>query len=79
MYSEGPWVIMDRSLTLRKWEPDSKLSEAEEITTGLRVRFPQFSTEYYDNTPICDWETYQKAFEGGHQHFHISKDNYTRL
>ncbi|CAL5432119.1 unnamed protein product [Camellia sinensis] len=44
----GPWVVMDRYVTIRKWQPDFKSDEAEEDTTAIWVRFPNLPIEYYD-------------------------------
>ncbi|KAL7238851.1 hypothetical protein ACSBR2_004866 [Camellia fascicularis] len=48
VYTEGPWVIMDHYLTVRRWEHDFKPSEAKEVATALWVRFPQLPIEYYN-------------------------------
>ncbi|KAL7213410.1 hypothetical protein ACSBR2_016017 [Camellia fascicularis] len=47
VYSGGPWVIMDHYLTVRKWEPDFKASEAFETTTAVWVRFLELPIEYF--------------------------------
>ncbi|KAI8012902.1 Uncharacterized protein LOK49_LG05G00852 [Camellia lanceoleosa] len=47
VYSGGPWVILDHYLTVRKWEPDFKASEAFETTTAVWVRFPELPIEYF--------------------------------
>ncbi|KAL7177442.1 hypothetical protein ACSBR2_030743 [Camellia fascicularis] len=47
VYSGGPWVIMNHYLTVRKWEPDFKASEAFETTTAVGVRFPKLPIEYF--------------------------------
>lgn len=44
----GPWVVLDRYVTVRKWQPDFKSDEAEEDTTAIWVRFPNLPIEYYD-------------------------------
>ncbi|CAL5415479.1 unnamed protein product [Camellia sinensis] len=48
VYTEGPWIIMDHYLTIRRWEHDFKPSEAKEVVTTLWVRFPQLPIEYYN-------------------------------
>ncbi|KAL7192062.1 hypothetical protein ACSBR2_024000 [Camellia fascicularis] len=48
VYMGGPWVMMDRYVTVRKWQPDFKSDEAEEDTTAIWVRFPNLPIEYYD-------------------------------
>ncbi|KAL7202773.1 hypothetical protein ACSBR1_034273 [Camellia fascicularis] len=48
VYTEGPWIIMDHYLTVRRWEHDFKPSKATEVTTALWVRFPQLPIEYYN-------------------------------
>ncbi|XP_028105264.1 uncharacterized protein LOC114304299, partial [Camellia sinensis] len=48
VYTEGPWIIMDHYLTVRRWEHDFKPSEAGEVATALWVRFPQLPIEYYN-------------------------------
>ncbi|KAL7163296.1 hypothetical protein ACSBR2_039400 [Camellia fascicularis] len=48
VYIEGPWIIMDHYLTVRRWEPDFKPSEAGEVATALWVCFPQLPIEYYN-------------------------------
>ncbi|KAL7163813.1 hypothetical protein ACSBR2_039852 [Camellia fascicularis] len=45
----GPWVIMDHYLTVRRWEPNFKPSEAFETTTAVWVRFPELPIEYYQD------------------------------
>ncbi|KAI8027770.1 Uncharacterized protein LOK49_LG02G01142 [Camellia lanceoleosa] len=47
VYSGGPWVILDHYLTVRKWKPDFKASEAFETTTAVWVRFPELPIEYF--------------------------------
>ncbi|XP_028111147.1 uncharacterized protein LOC114309572 [Camellia sinensis] len=47
VFTEGPWVIMDHYLTVRRWEPNFKPSEAFETTTAVWVRFPELPIEYY--------------------------------
>ncbi|CAL5384092.1 unnamed protein product [Camellia sinensis] len=47
VYSGGPWMIMDHYLTVRKWEPDFKASEAFETTTAVWVRFLELPIEYF--------------------------------
>ncbi|KAL7184074.1 hypothetical protein ACSBR2_026279 [Camellia fascicularis] len=48
VYMGGPWVMMDRYVTVRKWQADFKSDEAEEDTTAIWVRFPNLPIEYYD-------------------------------
>ncbi|KAL7166469.1 hypothetical protein ACSBR2_037192 [Camellia fascicularis] len=48
VYTEGPWIIMDHYLTVRRWEPDFKPSETGEVATALWVRFPQLPIEHYN-------------------------------
>ncbi|XP_028120276.1 uncharacterized protein LOC114317724 [Camellia sinensis] len=48
VYMGGPWVMMDRYVTVRKWQADFKSNEAEEDTTAIWVRFPNLPIEYYD-------------------------------
>ncbi|KAL7181683.1 hypothetical protein ACSBR1_040559 [Camellia fascicularis] len=40
---------MDHYLTVRKWEPNFKPSEAFETTAAIRVRFPELPIEYYQD------------------------------
>lgn len=40
VYTEGPWVVMDHYVTVRKWQHDFKPDEAEEDTTAIWMRFP---------------------------------------
>ncbi|KAL7233399.1 hypothetical protein ACSBR1_017094 [Camellia fascicularis] len=47
VYMGGPWVIMDHYLTISKWEPDFKASEAFETTTAVWVRFPELPIQYF--------------------------------
>ncbi|KAL7193036.1 hypothetical protein ACSBR2_024786 [Camellia fascicularis] len=49
VYTGGPWVIMDYYLTVRKWEPNFKPSEAFETTTAIWVQFLELSIEYYQD------------------------------
>ncbi|KAL7238170.1 hypothetical protein ACSBR2_004301 [Camellia fascicularis] len=48
VFTGGPWVVMDRYVIVRKWQPDFKSDEAEEDTTAIWVRFPNLPIEYYD-------------------------------
>ncbi|GMP90397.1 hypothetical protein CsSME_00041550 [Camellia sinensis var. sinensis] len=48
VYMGGPWVMMDRYMTVRKWQADFKSDEVEEDTTAIWVRFPNLPIEYYD-------------------------------
>ncbi|XP_028052338.1 uncharacterized protein LOC114256851 [Camellia sinensis] len=48
VFTGGPWIVMDRYVTVRKWQPDFKSDEAEEDTTAIWVRFPNLPIEYYD-------------------------------
>ncbi|XP_028058649.1 uncharacterized protein LOC114262488 [Camellia sinensis] len=48
VFTGGPWVVLDRYVTVRKWQPDFKSDEAEEDTTAIWVRFPNLPIEYYD-------------------------------
>ncbi|KAL7177070.1 hypothetical protein ACSBR2_030406 [Camellia fascicularis] len=47
VFTGGPWVIMDHYLTVRRWEPNFRPSEAFETTTAVWVRFPELPIEYY--------------------------------
>ena len=47
-FTRGPWSIMDHYLTVRKWCPNFKPSEAEEVTTVVWVRFPDLAAVYYN-------------------------------
>ncbi|KAL7230600.1 hypothetical protein ACSBR2_008965 [Camellia fascicularis] len=47
VYMGGPWVIVDHYLTIRKWEPDFKASEAFETPTAVWVKFPELPIEYF--------------------------------
>ncbi|CAL5359909.1 unnamed protein product [Camellia sinensis] len=47
VFTGGPWVIMDHYLTVRRWEPNFRPSEAFETTTAVWVRFPKLPIEYY--------------------------------
>ncbi|XP_028060303.1 uncharacterized protein LOC114263918 [Camellia sinensis] len=47
VFAERPWVIMDHYLTVRRWEPNFKPSEAFETTTVVWVQFPELQIEYY--------------------------------
>ncbi|CAL5359792.1 unnamed protein product [Camellia sinensis] len=49
VFAGGPWVVMDRYVTVRKWQPDFKSDEAEEDTMAIWVRFPNLPIEYYDD------------------------------
>ncbi|KAL7192728.1 hypothetical protein ACSBR2_024529 [Camellia fascicularis] len=48
VFTGGPWVVLDRYVTVRKWQPNFKSDEAEEDTTAIWVRFPNLPIEYYD-------------------------------
>ncbi|KAL7253811.1 hypothetical protein ACSBR1_008201 [Camellia fascicularis] len=48
VFTGGPWVVMDRYVTVRKWQPDFKSDEAEADITAIWVRFPNLPIEYYD-------------------------------
>ncbi|KAI8012191.1 hypothetical protein LOK49_LG06G02302 [Camellia lanceoleosa] len=46
--TEGPWIITDHYLTVRRWKHDFKPSEAGGVATALWVRFPELPIEYYN-------------------------------
>ncbi|XP_028066485.1 uncharacterized protein LOC114269382 [Camellia sinensis] len=48
VFTGGPWIVMDRYVTVCKWQPDFKSDEAEADTTAIWVRFPNLPIEYYD-------------------------------
>ncbi|KAL7202045.1 hypothetical protein ACSBR1_033676 [Camellia fascicularis] len=48
VFTGGPWIVLDRYVTVRKWQPDFKSDEAEADTTAVWVRFPNLPIEYYD-------------------------------
>ncbi|XP_028051868.1 uncharacterized protein LOC114256416 [Camellia sinensis] len=52
VFTGGPWVIMDHYLTVRRWEPNFKPSEAFETITVIWVRFPELPIEYYQETVL---------------------------
>ncbi|KAI8019915.1 Uncharacterized protein LOK49_LG04G01321 [Camellia lanceoleosa] len=45
VFTGGPWVVLDRYVTVRKWHPNFKSDEAED---SIWVRFPNLPIEYYD-------------------------------
>lgn len=45
VFTGGPWVIMNHYLTVRKWEPNFKLSEAMETNSVIWMRLPEFPIE----------------------------------
>ncbi|KAL7193001.1 hypothetical protein ACSBR2_024754 [Camellia fascicularis] len=48
VFTGGPWVAMDHYLTIRRWQQDFKLDEAEEDTTAIWMQFPNLPIEYYN-------------------------------
>ncbi|XP_021738160.1 uncharacterized protein LOC110704649 [Chenopodium quinoa] len=46
--SQGPWLIGDSYLTIRKWEPNFVADEAPIKKLNAWVRIPQLSVEYFD-------------------------------
>ncbi|OMP00911.1 reverse transcriptase [Corchorus capsularis] len=46
--AEGPWVIFGHYLTVRRWRPDFRPSEAVINSTAAWIRFPELPTEYFD-------------------------------
>lgn len=48
VFTGGPWIIMNHYLTVKRWEPNFKPSEAKEISTAIWLRRPQVPIEYYD-------------------------------
>ncbi|XVF12133.1 hypothetical protein REPUB_Repub08aG0088200 [Reevesia pubescens] len=45
---EGPWFIAGQFLTLRKWEPNFRASEASFTSVAVWVRLPELPVEYFD-------------------------------
>ncbi|OMO81305.1 reverse transcriptase [Corchorus capsularis] len=45
---EGPWVIFGHYLTVSRWRPDFRPSEAAIHTTAAWIRFPELPVEFYD-------------------------------
>jgi len=45
---EGPWMIFDHYLAIRKWEPNFDPTEAKIDRVTAWVRFPNISIEYFD-------------------------------
>lgn len=50
--TEGPWIIMNHYLTVRKWEPNFKPSEATDIKTLVWLRLLELPIEYYGEKPL---------------------------
>lgn len=40
VFTGGPWIIMNHYLTVNRWEPNFKPSEAKEISTAIWLRQP---------------------------------------
>ncbi|XP_026420449.1 uncharacterized protein LOC113316497 [Papaver somniferum] len=49
---EGPWFIGGHHLSLRRWKPDFKPSEASMNTTVIWARLPELPLEYFDKTVL---------------------------
>lgn len=41
VFTEGPWIIQNHYLTVRKWEPNFKAFEATKIKTTIWLRLPE--------------------------------------
>lgn len=52
MLTEGPWIIQDHYLTVRKWNPDFVPFLATVESTLAWVRFPSPSMVYYDDNML---------------------------
>ena len=52
VFTNGPWIIMNHYLTVRKWEPNFKPSEAREVTTAVWLRLPELPIEYYEEKAL---------------------------
>ncbi|XP_026385373.1 uncharacterized protein LOC113280965 isoform X5 [Papaver somniferum] len=48
----GPWFIVGHHLSLRRWKPDFKPSEASVNTTVVWARLPELPLEYFDKTVL---------------------------
>ncbi|XVE97063.1 hypothetical protein REPUB_Repub02eG0278300 [Reevesia pubescens] len=46
--TNGPWIIADHYLTVRRWSPGFRSEEATIDTVAAWVRFPGVPLEYYD-------------------------------
>ncbi|XVE95436.1 hypothetical protein REPUB_Repub02eG0097000 [Reevesia pubescens] len=46
--TNGPWLIADHYLTVRRWKPGFRSEEATIDTVAAWVRFPGMPLEYYD-------------------------------
>ena len=44
----GPWIILNHYLTVRKWEPNFKPSEAKEISTAVWLKLTELPIEYFN-------------------------------
>ena len=48
LYSGGPWIIMDHYLTVRRWEPEFRPVDADEVSsTGVWIRIHQCPLKFY--------------------------------
>ncbi|XP_050264093.1 uncharacterized protein LOC126708343 [Quercus robur] len=45
---KGPWFISEHFLSIRRWEANFKLSEAQVSSVAVWVRFHELPIEYYD-------------------------------
>ncbi|XVE99570.1 hypothetical protein REPUB_Repub03eG0210600 [Reevesia pubescens] len=48
--TNGPWLIADHYLTIRRWTPEFRLEEATIDSVAAWIRFPGMPLKYYDNT-----------------------------
>ena len=48
----GPWILINHYLTVRKWEPNFKTSEANDIITAVWLRLPQLPIEYFNTKSL---------------------------
>ena len=50
--SGGPWIIISHYLTVKKWVPNFKHSQATEVTTAVWLWLPELPIEYYEGQSL---------------------------
>lgn len=49
---DGPWVVMNHYLTVRKWKANFKPSKATETNSAIWLRLLELPIEYYDEKSL---------------------------
>ena len=48
----SPWIVQNHYLTIRKWEPNFKPSEAKDISMAIWLWFPKLPIYYYEKNAL---------------------------